>query len=153
MILVYDHQTVDSIEFKQNNTNLCLKIGQALKENDLLLYILSDREPSSLELVVNETITLSQLWFLIKQELRMNDDDNEYHLCEVKSALTDDGPPLNDFDQTLRTNGLTNGAQLTMKPGSVPSKNHVRLKIYRIINRIYEPTQASTKRKYFVNQS
>jgi hypothetical protein len=153
-IVVYDHQTVDSIEFKQNNTNLCLKLGQALKENDLLLYILSDREPSSLELVVDETITLSQLWNLIKKELCMNDNDDEYHLCEVQSALVDDGPPLNDFDQTLRTNGLTNGAQLTMKQGSVAPKNHVRLKIYRIINKIYEPPQASTKRRFFLmNQS
>jgi hypothetical protein len=78
----------------------------------------------------------------------MNDNDDEYHLCEVQSALINDGPPLNDFDQTLRTNGLTNGAQLTMKSGSVASKNHVRLKIFRIINKIYEPTQAS-RRKIF----
>lgn len=148
MYVVYDHQTVDSIEFKQNNTNLCLKFGQALKENELILYILSDREPSSLELAVDETMTLSQLWLLIKQELRMNDNDNEYHLCEVQSALINDGPPLNDFDQTLSANGLTNGAQLTMKSGSVAPKNHVRLKIYRIINRIYEPPQASTKKLF-----
>ncbi len=69
--IVYDHQTVDKIEFKDNNTNLSLKFGEALKENDLLLYILSDREPSSLELVVNQNITLSHLWLLIKQELKM----------------------------------------------------------------------------------
>jgi len=70
--IVYDNETVDSIEFKQNNTNLCLKFGQSLKENDLLLYILSDREPSSLELVLDKNSTLSHLWFLIKQELNMN---------------------------------------------------------------------------------
>ena len=134
---------VDSIEFKQNNTNLCLKFGQALKENELLLYILSDRDPSPLELVINEKATLAQLWFKIKEELRMTDGDNDYHLCEVQSALIDDGPPLNDFDQTLLANRLTNGAQLTMKSGSVAPKNHVRLRILRIIERIYKPNQAS----------
>lgn len=71
------------------------------------------------------------------------DDDNDYHLCEVKSGLDNDGPPLNDFDQTLRVNGLTNGAQLIMKTGSVATKNHVRLRILRIINKIYTPSQAS----------
>jgi len=71
-ILVYDHQTVDTIDFKQNNTNLCLKLGQTLKENDLLLYILSDREPNSLELVVDFNLTLTDLWNLIKQELSMD---------------------------------------------------------------------------------
>ncbi len=60
------------IDFKQNNTNLTLKFGQALQENDLLLYILSDREPSSLELVVDQNTTLTNLWNLIKQELNMN---------------------------------------------------------------------------------
>lgn len=49
-----------------------MKFGQALKENDLLLYVLSDREPSSLELVVNKNTTLSQLWFNIRQELNMS---------------------------------------------------------------------------------
>jgi hypothetical protein len=72
ILLVYDHQTVDTIDFKQNNTNLCLKLGQGLKENDLLLYILSDREPNSLELVVDFNITLTDLWNLIKQELYMD---------------------------------------------------------------------------------
>jgi hypothetical protein len=76
-LIVYDHQTVDSIEFKQNNTKLCLKLGQSLKENDLLLYILSDREPSSLELVVDENITLSQLWLFIKEELHMNGESEQ----------------------------------------------------------------------------
>jgi hypothetical protein len=71
-LIVYDHETVDSIEFKKNNTNLCLKFGQSLKENDLLLYILSDREPSSLELVIDRNLTLTQLWFTIKKELNMN---------------------------------------------------------------------------------
>jgi hypothetical protein len=80
--LVYDHQTIDTIDFKQNNTNLCLKFGQALKENDLLLYILSDREPNSLELIVDYNITLTDLWNRIKQELhidskRMNIDLKE----------------------------------------------------------------------------
>ena len=72
LVLVYDHQTVDTIDFRQNNTNLCLKFGQALKENELLLYILSDREPNSLELVVDQNTTLTNLWNLIKQELHMN---------------------------------------------------------------------------------
>jgi hypothetical protein len=76
--VVYDHQTVDKIEFKGNNTNLSLKFGEALNENDLLLYILSDREPSSLELVVNQKITLSHLWLLIKQELKMNGKERNY---------------------------------------------------------------------------
>jgi hypothetical protein len=60
------------IDFKQNNTNLTLKFGQALQENDLLLYILSDREPSSLELVVDQNTTLTNLWNLIKHELNMD---------------------------------------------------------------------------------
>jgi len=60
------------IDFKQNNTNLTLKFGQALQENDLLLYILSDREPSSLELVVDQNTTLTNLWILIKRELNMD---------------------------------------------------------------------------------
>jgi len=55
------------IDFKQNNTNLTLKFGQALQENDLLLYILSDREPSSLELVVDQNTTLTNLWSIIKR--------------------------------------------------------------------------------------
>ncbi len=71
-ISVYDHQTIDTIDFKENNTNLCLKSGQALKENDLLIYILSDREPNSLELVVDFNITLTDLWNLIKQELHID---------------------------------------------------------------------------------
>lgn len=69
---VHDHLPIDSIEFKQNNTTLLLKIGQALKENEILLYIISDREPNQLELVVNEKISLSQLWYMIKEELRMS---------------------------------------------------------------------------------
>lgn len=72
ILLVYDHQIVDAIDFKQNNTNLCLKLGEALKENDILLYISSEREPSPLELVVDFTITLNELWNLIKQELHMD---------------------------------------------------------------------------------
>ncbi|CAF4429572.1 unnamed protein product, partial [Rotaria magnacalcarata] len=68
--------------------------------------------------------------------------DNEYHLCEVKPTLIDDGIPLNDFDQTLTANELTNGAQLTMRPGSVAKKNHVRLKISRIIDKNYQPNEA-----------
>ena len=72
------------------------------------------------------------------------DNDDDYHLCEVKSSSVNDGPPLNDFDQTLSTNGLTNGAQLAMKPGSVAPKNHVRLKILRIIDKVYKPSGAST---------
>ncbi|CAF1176605.1 unnamed protein product [Rotaria sordida] len=148
-IPLYDHQTVDSIEFKQNNTNLCLKFGQSLKKNDILLYILSDREPCSLEIVVDENIILSDLWLLIKQELNMDENDNEYHLCEVKPSLTDDESPLNDFDGTLHANELTNGAQLTMKRGSVARKNHVRLKISRITERIYTPNEAiHTEPKY-----
>ncbi|CAF4595138.1 unnamed protein product, partial [Rotaria sp. Silwood2] len=142
-IPLYDHQTVDSIEFKQNNTNLCLKFGQSLKENDILLYILSDREPCSLELVVDQNITLSHLWLVIKQELNIDENDNEYHLCEVKPSLINDGPPLNDFDQTLAANDLTNGAQLTMRPGSVAKKNYVRLKISRIVDKTYESSEAS----------
>ncbi|CAF4230033.1 unnamed protein product, partial [Rotaria sp. Silwood2] len=166
-IPLYDYQTVDTIDFKQNNTNLCLKLGQALKENNLLLYILSDREPNSLELVVDQSMTLTDLWNLIKQELHMDskenllflsifhvngflsfflllDNDNEYHLCEVKTSLINDGPPLNDFDQTLLVNGLTNGAQLIMQSGSVAPRNHVRLKVFRIINKYYKPNEAST---------
>ena len=69
---VHDHLTVDTIEFKQNNTNLILKMGEALKENDLLLYILSDREPNTLELVIDRNRTLSELWSAIKLELRMD---------------------------------------------------------------------------------
>jgi len=36
-----------------------------------------------------------------------------------------------------------NGAQLTMRPGSVAPKNHVRLKIFRIIDKTYKPNEAS----------
>lgn len=71
-VLVYDHHTVNSIAFKGNNTNLCLKIGQSLKDNEILLYILSDREPSSLELAIDQNNTLSQLWDTIKRELKMS---------------------------------------------------------------------------------
>ncbi|CAF2073247.1 unnamed protein product [Rotaria magnacalcarata] len=148
-IPLYDHQTVDTIEFKQNNTNLCLKLGQALKENHLLIYILSDREPNSLELVADQSITLIDLWNLIKQELHMDNNDNEYHLCEVKPSLINDGPPLNDFDQTLLVNGLTNGVQLIMQPGSVAPRNHVRLKAYRITNKFYKPNEAIHTRPIF----
>ena len=70
-------------------------------------------------------------------------DDNEYHLCEVVSSSEDDGAPLNDFHQTLTNNGLSNGAQLIMRPGSVPTKNHVRLKIFQILNKIYKQPEAS----------
>ena len=72
LCIVYDHDNVGEINFKDNNTQLCLKFGPALHENDLLLYILSDREPSSLELVVDQNTTLTDLWLLIKQELRMD---------------------------------------------------------------------------------
>ncbi|UJR23171.1 hypothetical protein I4U23_026191 [Adineta vaga] len=141
-IPLYDHQTVDTIDFKQNHTNLCLKIGQALKENELLISIQSDREPNPLELIVDCSITLTDLWHLIKQGLHMNDNENEYHLCEVKPSLIDDGPPLNDFDQNLVVNGLTNGIQLTIRSGSVAPRNHVRLRIYQIINKYYKPVEA-----------
>lgn len=155
-LVVYDHQTVDSIEFKENNTDLCLKLGQALKENDILLYILSHREPSPLELVVDRRQTLKQLWTLIKQELRMNDDDNDYHLCEIQSNTTttdDDGRPLNEFDETLMSNELSNGTQLTIKLGSVPSKNHVRLRIFRIIGKTFKPSQASMTKVFILTMS
>ncbi|CAF1489982.1 unnamed protein product [Rotaria sordida] len=148
-IPLYDHQTVDTIDFKQNNTNLCLKSGQALKENNILIYILSDREPNSLELVVDQNMTLTDLWNLIKQELHMDSNDNEYHLCEVKTSLINDGPPLNDFDQTLLVNGLTNGAQLIMQSGSVAPRNHVRLKVFKIINKYYKPNEAIHTRPIF----
>ncbi len=71
------------------------------------------------------------------------DHDNDYHLCEVKSSSTNDESPLNDFDQTLSANRLTNGAQLTMRPGSVAPKNHVRLKALRIMNKTYSIPEAS----------
>lgn len=71
---------MDTIEFKQNNTNLCLKLGQAVKENFLLIYVLSDREPSSLELVVDQNLTLNDLWCLIKQELHMDGKKNLYFI-------------------------------------------------------------------------
>jgi len=77
-VLVYDHQTVETIDFKQNNTNLCLRTGQALKENDILLFIQSDREPNPLELVVDLTITLTDLWNIIKRELQM---DGKTYIC------------------------------------------------------------------------
>jgi hypothetical protein len=57
--------------------------------------------------------------------------------------LLNDGPPLNDFDQTLLVNGLTNGTQLTIRSGSVAPRNHVRLKVFRIINKYYKPNEAS----------
>jgi hypothetical protein len=149
-IPLYDHQTVDTIDFKQNNTNLCLKIGQTLKENDFLLYILSDHEPNTLELVVDFNITLNDLWNLIKHELNMDNKNNDYHLCEVKTSLINDGSPLNDFDQTLLVNGLTNGAQLTIRSGSIAPRNHVRLKIFQIINKYYKPNEASMNKLNFI---
>ena len=107
-------------------------------------------------------MTLTDLWNLIKQGLLMNgkqiyskfltfihcfvlDDDNDYHLCEVKSSLINDGPPLNDFDQNLVVNGLTNGIQLAMRPGSVAPRNHVRLKVSKIINKYHKPMETSKK--------
>lgn len=116
-----------------------------MKENDILLYILSRYEPSPLEIVIDQDNTLRQLWSLIKQELRMDDQDNDYHLSEVQSATTNDDAEriLNDFDQTLARNQLYNGTQLTIKIGSVSMKNHVRLRIRRITNKIYQPHQAS----------
>ena len=85
-VLVHDHQTVDSVDFRQNNTNLSLKFGQALQENELLLYILSDREPSSLELVVDQNITLSHLWTTIKKQLSMDGENCESAL--IVDAMT-----------------------------------------------------------------
>lgn len=75
-VLVYDHQTVDTIDFKQNNTNLCLKIGQALKENEIIVYIQLDLESNSLELVVDSNNTLTDLWNIIKRELHMDGERN-----------------------------------------------------------------------------
>lgn len=86
-ILVYDHQTVDTIDFKQNNTNLCLKLGQALKPNDILLYILSDREPNTLEVVVDISLTLRDLWSLIKQELHMDSKRTMFHLLRRNFSI------------------------------------------------------------------
>ncbi len=60
---------------------------------------------------------------------------------------------MNDFDQTLLANGLTNGAQLTMKSGSVAPRNHVRLKIFKIINKYYKPNEASMKEFYFYRKT
>lgn len=71
------------------------------------------------------------------------DNDNEYHLCEVSTSLINEGSPLNDFDQTLTDNRLTNGAQLTIRPGSVAPKNHVRVRMTRIIEKTYHPPEAS----------
>ena len=76
------------------------------------------------------------------------DNDNEYHLCEVTPSLINESAPLNDFDQTLLVNGLTNGAQLTMQPGSVPPKNHVRLKVFRIFNKYYQQAEASMNKNH-----
>ncbi|CAF1418354.1 unnamed protein product, partial [Adineta steineri] len=148
-IPLYDHQTVDTINFRENNTNLCLKSGQALKENDLMICIQSDREPNLLELIVDYSMTLTDLWNLIKQKLNMDENDNEYHLCEMKSTLINDGSPLNDFDQTLLVNGLTNGAQLTIRSGSIAPRNHIRLKVFKIINQYYKPNEAIHTRPKF----
>ena len=74
----------------------------------------------------------------------MNDD--EHHLCEVKASLINDGPPLNDFSETLLKNGLTNGTELAMRAGSVPPRNYVRLKVARIINKFHRPIEASTNK-------
>ena len=71
------------------------------------------------------------------------ENDNNHHLCEIKPSLLNDGPPLNDFNQTLTVNGLSNGVQLIMQSGSVPSRNHVRLRIFKIINKSYKPIKAS----------
>ncbi|CAF4003627.1 unnamed protein product [Adineta steineri] len=148
-IPLYDHQTVDTINFRENNTNLCLKSGQALKENDLMICVQSDREPNLLELIVDYSMTLTDLWNLIKQKLNMDENDNEYHLCEMKSTLINDGSPLNDFDQTLLVNGLTNGAQLTIRSGSIAPRNHIRLKVFKIINQYYKPNEAIHTRPKF----
>jgi hypothetical protein len=75
--------------------------------------------------------------------------DDEYHLCELKSSLINDGPPLNDFDQNLLVNGLTNGIQLTIRCGSVAPRNHVRLKVFRIINKYCKPHEASMNQRSF----
>lgn len=85
---MYDHLTVDTIDFKQNNTNLCLKTGQALKENEIILYIQSDREPNSLELVVDSNATLTDLWNIIKRELHMDgerdiSDPHHHHASSI----------------------------------------------------------------------
>jgi hypothetical protein len=76
-------------------------------------------------------------------------NDNEHHLCEVKASLLDDGSPLDDFDQILAVNGLTNGTQLTMRSGSVAPRNHVRLKVFKIINKSHKPNEASMNKSIF----
>ncbi|CAF1479776.1 unnamed protein product [Adineta steineri] len=60
--------------------------------------------------------------------------DNEHHLCEMKTPLINDGIPLNDFNLTLLVNGLKNGVELAIRSGSRTSRNHVRLKVFKIIN-------------------
>lgn len=62
----------------------------------------------------------------------------------MKTSLINDGPPLNDFSETLLKNGLTNGTQLAIRAGSVPPRNYIRLKVARIINKFYRPIEAST---------
>lgn len=114
-----------------------------MKENEIVLYIQNDSEINPLELIINSNATLIDLWNSIKQELKMNPNDNEYHLCEVKTSLINDGQPLNDFDQTLTINGLTNGAQLAIRSGSIPPRNHLRLKLFRIIHKFHTPAEAS----------
>lgn len=139
--IVYDDQSINSVDFNGNHTNLSLKFGQALKENEILLYILSDHQPNTLELIINETTSLTDLLNSIKTELKIS--DNDHHLCEMKASGNQNETPLNEFEQTLRDNGLTNGSQLILKQGTIPSKNHLRLRILRITDKIYRPTAAS----------
>mgnify|MGYP001048325713 FL=1 len=139
--LVYDSQTIDSVDFNGKHTNLILKFGAALKDNEILLYVLSDFEPCSFELTIDENKSLTELWNSIKHELRI--PTNDYHLCEVASTANDNEKLLDELDQNLKHNGLVNGSQIMIKEGTIPSKNHVRVRVLRIIDRIHEPTQAS----------
>ena len=88
--------------------------------------------------------------YVVDFQFSISDNDNNYHLCEVQPSLINEEAPLNDFDQTLVVNGLTNGTQLTMRSGSVAPKNHVRLKVFRIIDRIFKPPEASKNMRFFI---
>jgi hypothetical protein len=48
-------------------------------------------------------------------------------------------------------NSLTNGAQLAMRIGSIPPRNHVRLKIFQIINKFYRPNEASMNENFHLH--
>lgn len=80
-------------------------------------------------------------------------NDNEYHLCEVKASLVNDGTPLNDFNESLLINGLTNGTQLAVRAGSIAPRNHVRLRIFKIINKYYKPNEASKSPNKYNNKN